>query len=293
MRLKNNEGEISTGKYWSILIVFFLLLAAAFIFVGSVHWSFILLLIAALSVLLSMAFWQAYILPDLDINAHFSLSKFILLNHFIKSPLILTVRDGKIEGDYDLLKKKPITKIIAIDPKSAVLIEKNSKQKQALFSGTHILNNNPNILGVFFLGISSFRVGPTDKKALGSRNANESLAEYHSRINSAEKTRTDLSSGKAIYPSFVVLYRFAASGIYESDLELFNALSKFAKIENSPLNIYKSLETYLTNEIIISWKRYCKNKQRDDILTQFPGKFEPMELKIKGLICQIYVDQIY
>ena len=70
---------------------------------------------------------------------HLFLTKNILINQFTRSPLILSIKNGEIEGDYLLLKNKPEIKVLNIDHKSAVLIEDSSNQKSLLLNGVHVL----------------------------------------------------------------------------------------------------------------------------------------------------------
>jgi hypothetical protein len=293
MQLKNNK-EIGTSKnIWLFLLVYVVLILIGFIISGQAHWILFVIIFLIITIFSSMVFWQGYVLPDLGLAKHFSLAKYILLNQFIKSPLILSITNGEIEGDYLLLKKKPLNQVLNIDPKSAVLIEDASNHKSQLLYGVHVLNKNPRIIGVFYLGLRSLQIGPNDKNDLVSKNSHESLAEYHSRINAAEKTKTKLLSGDLIYPSFSVFYRIDSSGNEEKDLDLFLKISRRLNGANISLFSPRELDEYITNEILNFWAAFCENKKRDEILAAFPNTFELSDVKKLGINSRIYLERIY
>ena len=185
----------------------------------------------------SMLFWQGFALPDIGVAKHLLLARNILINQFTRSHLILSIKNGEIEGDYLLLKNKPDIKVLSIDHESAVLIVDASNQKMLLLKGIHVFYKNPKITGVFFLGIRNLQIGPRDRADLGPRYSNESLAEYHFRKNSAESTKTRLDSGDLIYPSFSVFYRIIPSREENNNAKLFHRI--YEKIGSSGSNFFQ------------------------------------------------------
>ena len=115
-------------KTWLILLTYIIFILIVFFFSGQAHWILFVFVFLILVIFTSMLFWQGYVLPDLNISDHLFLAKNILINQFTRSPLILSIKNGEIAGDYLLLKNKPEIKILNIDHKSAVLIENASNQ---------------------------------------------------------------------------------------------------------------------------------------------------------------------
>lgn len=293
MQLRSSKEMESTRKYWFILLVYILLILIGFIISGQIYWTLYAIIFSIIVIFTSLVFWQEYILPDLGLSKHLSLAKNILINQFIKSSLILSIRNGDIEGDYPLLKKKPDVKVIKIDQKSAVLIESASKKKSLLFYGIHVLSKNLKIIGVFYLGLRSINIGPDNKNGLAPIFSHESLVDYHSRINSAEKTKTQLLSGESIYPSFSIFYRIDSTGDYEKDLDLILNISKKLNRGNSSLITPRGLDKYLINEFLNNWNSFCENKNREEILAVIPNSFDLTEIRDCGIKSQIFLDQIY
>lgn len=293
MQLKVNKEIDSTRKYWFILLFYILLILVIFIITGQARWSFFLIFSAFIALFYSLVFWQLFILPDIGLSKHLRLSKFIILNQLFNTPLVLSVKNGEIDGDFVLLKNKPNVQVLNIDQKSAVIIEDTPNQTSLLLHGIHIIKNNPKIIGTFYLGFRCVQFGPEDQNALNPKFIQESLAEYHTRITLAEKTKTRLSSGDFIYPSFTVFYKFASQSIDNDDLEMFLNILKLGKKINSAVYSSKHFESYLVNEILKSWWEYCSKKKREEILAEFPGSFEPKDTRIKRVKFRIYIDNIY
>lgn len=293
MQLKDNKEIDSTRKYWFILLFYVLLILVVFIITGQARWSFFLIFSAFIALFYSLVFWQLFILPDIGLSKHLRLSKFIILNQLFNTPLVLSVKNGEIDGDFVLLKNKPNIQVLNIDQKSAALIEDTPNQTSLLLHGVHIIKNNPRIIGTFYLGFRCVQFGPEDQNTLKPKFIQESLAEYHTRITLAEKTKTRLPSGDFIFPSFTFFYKFASPGIENDDLEMFLNMIKLGKKINSSVYSSKYFESYLINEILKSWWKYCNNKKREEILAEFPGIFEPKDIRIKGVKFQIYIDNIY
>lgn len=293
MLLNDNKMIDSIRKYWFILLFYILIILVVFIITGQASWTFFIILSAVITLFCSLFFWQLFILPEIGLFKHITFSKYIILNQLFKTPLVLSVKNGEIEGDYGLLKKKPRTQVINIDQKSAILIEDNKNQNSLLLHGLHVLRNNPRIIGTFYLGIRCIHLGPDDQNALMPKNIQESLTEYHTRINLAEQTKTRLLTGDFIYPSFTVLYRLDTRSQYNNDLEMFLNLTKLFKGKFSSLITFHLFETYLVNEILNNWRNFCCYKNREEILAKFPGKFEQKGIRINGVKSQIYIDYIY
>lgn len=293
MQLKSIKEVESTRKHWFILLVYILIILIGFIVSGQIHWPLYVIIFTTIAVFFSLAFWQEYILPDFGLSNNYLLSRYILLNQFFKSPLVLSVKNGEIEGDYILLKKKPVVRVINVDHRSAVIIESKSNQKSLLLQGVHILGKNPKIIGVFYLGLRFIQIGPVDKNTLEPKNTHESQTEYHSRISSAVKTRTKLLSGDSIFPSFTVFYRPDTTGNYLRDINLFLKIIQMSKGDNASTITSHELESDLISEIIDNWNAYCKNKKLEEILYEFPGIFELSDFKIIGVKSQVFIDQIY
>jgi len=240
-----------------------------------------------------MLFWQGYALPDLDIAGHFFLAKSILMNQFARSPLILSIKNGEIEGDYLLFKNKPEIKILNIDHKSAVLIKNVANHESLLLNGVHVLNKNPKITGVFFLGILNMQIGPRDTNDLRPKNSDESLAEYHSRKTSAELTKTKLTSGDLIYPSFSIFYRITPSGEEKMDGRLFQRIREKIGSEDSVLVSTESVNEFIKYQILTKWNTICENKNLNEILSEFPATFELSLLDGLCIKSRIVLDHIY
>lgn len=278
---------------WLILLAYIIFILIVFFFSGQPHWIIFVLVFLILMTFSSMLYWQEYALPGLDFAKHLFLAKNILINQFTRSPLILSIKNGEIEGDYLLLKNKPEIKVLDIDHKSAVLIEDASNQKSLLLNGTHVLYENPTITGVFSLVIRYLQIGPGDKNDLGPRYSNESLAEYHFRKNSVESTRTKLFSGDLIYPSFSIFYRIAPSGDEENNGKLFQKIYEKFSSGDSDLVSSDNIDEFIISQILQKWRSFCENKTLDEILAQFPDIFELSLLDEFSIKSRISLDQIY
>jgi hypothetical protein len=291
--MQDNRKFISSRKYWLILLFYILIILIVFIISGQLNWIFFIIFSAAITLLCSLFFWQFFILSEIGLSKHFTLSKYIILNQLFRAPLVLSIKNGEIEGDYALLKKKPKIRILNIDSKSAILITDNKNPSALLHHGIHILRSNSNIVGCFYLGIRNIHIGPDDQNSLKPKNIQESIIEYHSRIKFSEQSKTQLLSGDFIYPSFTVFYRLELFGQNNIDLEILKNLKKYIRGNNLSLFTTSDLESFLVNEIISNWQNYCSNKNREEIFNEYSGKYEPTGIKIKGVIFHIYIDHIY
>jgi len=217
----------------------------------------------------------------------------MLAYQFFSKNFVFAVSNGEINGDYALLQNKPKIGVITIDNRSAVIIEDKSGKLSLLLSGIHILINNPKIIATFYLGVRFFQVGPSKPAALSPKLIQESLTEYHARICSAEETKTSLTSGEIIFPSFSVFYRLDISGNPASGEEKLQTLYAVSRLIDSSFFKPADLENLLTLKLINSWRRHCEKKNKEDILTNFPGYFEPNDIYLNGVVSQIYIDEIY
>jgi len=293
MQPKSGKEAGFFRKSWLILLTYIIFILIAFFFSGQAHWILFVFVFLILVIFSSMLFWQEYVLPDLNFSDHLFLAKNLLINQFTRSSLILSIKNGEIEGDYLLLKNKPEIKILNIDHKSAVLIEEVSDHSLLLLNGVHVLNKNPKIVGVFSLGIRNMQIGPRDRNDLGPKYSNESLAEYHFRKNSAERTRTKLFSGDLVYPSFSIFYRIAPSGEEKMDSKLFQRIYEKLSSGDSDLVSSDRLDEFIIFQIIKKWNFFCENKNLDEILAEFPDSFELSLLNEFSIYSRISLDQIY
>jgi len=293
MQPKSGKEAGSFRNTWLILLTYIIFILIVFFFSGQAHWILFVFVFLILMIFSSMLFWQEYVLPDLNISDHLFLAKNILINQFTRSSLILSIKNGEIEGDYLLLKNKPEIKILNIDHKSAVLIEDASNQSTLLLNGVHVLSMNPKIAGVFSLGIRNMQIGPRDRNDLGPKYSNESLAEYHFRKNSAERTRTKLFSGDLVYPSFSIFYRIAPSGEEKKDRELFQKIYEKLSSGDSDLVSSEKIDEFIIFQILTKWNSFCENKSLDEVLAEFPDSFELSLLNEFSIYSRISLDQIY
>ena len=292
MQLKRNIEVDSSRKIWFILLVYISLILIGFIYSGQPHWILFVVLFLIITAFSSMLFWQEYILPDLGFAEHLLLAKYILVNKITRSPYILSIRNGEIEGDYLLLKNKPIIKVMNIDHKSAVLIEDSSNQKSLLLNGVNVINKNPRIIGVFYLGIRSIQIGPLGRSDFTPKKAHESQAEYHAQIRTSERTKTELPSGEIIYPAFSILYRFDPSGEKEKDLLFFQKICSKLGENSSHLISMDKVDEFIISQILIKWASFCAGKNLNEILVDFPDTFDSSFLSDLGIKSRITVDRV-
>ena len=262
MQPKSSKEAGSFRNTWLILLTYIIFILIVFFFSGQAPWILFVIAFLILVIFSSMLFWQEYVLPEMGISEHLFLTKNILMTQFTRSPLILSIKNGEIEGDYLLLKNKPEIKVLNIDHKSAVLIEDASNQKSFLLNGVHVLNKNPKIAGVFSLGIRNIQIGPRDKNDFGPKYSNENLAEYHFRKNSAERTRTKLFSGELIYPSFSIFYRIAPSGDKKKDGMLFQRIYEKFSSGDSDLVSSDRIDEFIVLQILKNGTLFAKIKTR-------------------------------
>ena len=166
------KGIKETGSFRNtrlILLSFIFLILIVFFIWAQTPWILFVIVFLIMMIFSTMLFWQQYAIPDLGFTEHILLTKNILINQFTRSPLLLSIKNGEIQGDYLLLKNKPDIKVLNIDHKSAVLIEDSSNQRSLFFNGVHILNKNPKIIGVFYLGIRYVQIGPRERIDLGPK----------------------------------------------------------------------------------------------------------------------------
>jgi hypothetical protein len=293
MHLKNIQKDASQRKFWIFYIFYILTILIIFITYGGINWFFFLLFLSILTLICFLVYWQIFLLPDLSLYDHLTLSKYIILNQLFKTPIIQSVKDGEIIGDYGLLKTKPIVRLITVDQKSAVLLVNERKHKTFLFNGIHLLTNKPKIAGTFSLGFRSIHFGPDDQNSLAKQNAKESLIDYHTRIQLAEMTKTQLHSGAFIYPSFSVFYRLDIKNLGTNDFNDLLSRTLYLNENNSSLVAPKQFDTFLINEILKDWRNFCNSNDDAKIFSEFPGKFEVLEEKIKNVLLQIYIDKIF
>jgi hypothetical protein len=293
MRLISNEETQTTRKFWLILLFIVLIFSVGFIIDGKVKWLFIFSISTVITVFCSMAFWQFFIFPDLNFSDRFFLSKHTIFKQILASSLITAVRNGEIIGDYIFLKKKPNIHAINIDQKSAVLITDSTNHTSLLLHGFHVIRKKSNIIGSFYLGIRILQIGPEGDRSFEPKSVQETLTEYHSRISSAEQTKTQCQSGEFIIPSFSVIYNFEMSGRSNKDLNMFQNLTKSINADNSSAASTQNFENHLVNEILDNWRIFCKNKKREDILTIFPGEFDSNRLRFYGIKLRIFINDVY
>jgi hypothetical protein len=292
MQLKNIQKEALPRKFWIFFIFYFLTILIIFITYGGTNWFFLLLLLTILSFFCFLVYWQIFILPDFGLKDHLTLSKYIILNQLFKTPYTYSVKDGEIIGDYGLLKIKPSIRLINVDQKSAVLLIDESKQRTFLFNGIHLLANNPKIAGTFSLGFRFIHIGPDNQYSLVKQNAQESLTDYHARIQLTGMTKTQLHSGAFIYPSFSVFYRLDIRNLGTNELNDFLSRTLLLNEISSSFISPKQFETFLINEILKDWRNFCNSNDDEKIFAEYPGKFESLKEKIKGVLLQIYIDKI-
>jgi hypothetical protein len=240
-----------------------------------------------------LVYWQIFVLPDFSLYDHLALSKYIILNQLFKAPIIQSVKDGEIIGDYGLLKIKPGIRLINVDQKSAVLLENDRKYCTLLFNGIHLLENNPRIVGTFSLGFRLIHFGPDNQYSLAKQNTQESLTDYHARIQLAGMTKTQLHSGGFIYPSFSVFYRLDIRNLGTNELNDFLSRTLLLNEKSSSLVSPKQFEVFLMNEILKDWRNFCTSNEDEKIFAENPGKFESLEEIFKDVLLRVYIDNIY
>ncbi len=293
MQHKSIKDTGPFGNSRLTLLSFIIIILIVFLFGAQAPWNFFVILFLIVVIFSTMLFWQQYVIPDLDIVDHLLLTKNILLNQFNRSPLILSIKNGEIKGDYLLLINKPDIKVLNIDHKSAVLIEDASNQRSLLLNGIHILRKNPRILGFFDLGIRYLQIGPEGRIDLGPKYINESLADYHLRKEAAERTKTKLSSGNSIYPSFSIFYRIAPTGEKNKDTILFQSIYEKIGRRDSEQVSSEKMDEFIIIQLLKKWNAFSVNKSLDEILAEFPVSFEISLLNEFGISARITLDQIY
>ena len=293
MQLKSFKEAGSFRKTRSVLLLLICFILIVFLLWAEAPWILFVIAFLVLMIFSSMLFWQQYAIPDLDIAEHLLLTKNILLNQITRSPLFLSIKNGEIKGDYLLLKNKPDIKVLNIDHKSAVLIEGTSNQRSLFINGVHILNKNPKIIGVFYLGIRHLQIGPHERSDLGPKNSNESLAEFHLRKETAERTKTKLFSGDFIFPSFSIFYKIAHSGEVKMESLPFQRICEKIGSSDSNLVSPEKIDEFIIFQLLKKWNTFCENKNLDEILADFPDSFELSLLNEFGIRSRITLDQIY
>jgi hypothetical protein len=293
MQMKNIQKEGSLRKYWFFFIFYILTILLIFLTNGGVSWFLLFLFSTFMSLFFFLTYWQIFILPDFSLFDYFTFAKYIILNQLFKIPIIQSVKDGEIIGDYGLLRIKPSIRIIDVDQKSAVLLEDDKKHTSILFNGTHLFRNNPKIIGTFSLGFRYIHLGPVDQYTLAKQSAKENLTDYHTRITQAGITKTQLHSGAFIYPSFSVFYRLDIKSLGTNKLNEF--LSRTMLFKEIGLSIIspRQFENFLINKILEDWLNFCNSNEDEKILAKFPGKFEHAGEIIEGVFLQVFIDNIF
>jgi len=283
----------SSRNFRIILQLFIFLILIVFLIWAQTPWIFFVIVFLFVTLFFTMFFWQQYAFPDFGIAEHFLLTKNILINQFSKSNLILSIKNGKIEGDYLLLKNKPDIKILNIDHKSAVLLEDTSNQKSVLFNGVHIIYGNPKIIGVFYLGLRFVQIGPREKSDLGPKHSYESLAEYHLRKETTEKTLTRLVSGDLIFPSFSIFYKIEPAGKEKMENTQFQGICKEVASGIFDLISTEKIDEFIVFQLLKKWNAFCENKSLHEILVESPDSFEFLFINEFGIRSRITLDQIF
>jgi len=293
MHFRDDMKNDSIRKNWFFLLFYILTILVVLILSGQARWSIFIILISVITLFSSLVFWQLFILPEIGFSKHAILSKYLILNQLFKIPLVLSVKNGEIDGDYSLLKNKPEIRVLIIDQKSAVLVENSTKKNLLLFHGIQVLKDNPKIIGTFFLGIRNIHLGPDSQNALMPKSIQESITEYQARINFAGLTKTHLTSGEIIFPSISIFYRFDLEDNINNNLGMFLDLVRTNNEKAPPIYSPYQFETFLIDEILNNWRSTCNLKTKEEIFTEFPGKFESKELIIPRVKIQIFIEDIF
>jgi hypothetical protein len=293
MQPKRTLDEGISRKIRLILLTFIIFILMVFIFWAQAHWIFFVILFLMLTIIFTMLFWQRFAVPDLGFTDHILLTKTLMMNQFTRSSMVLSIINGEIEGDYLLLKNKPNIKILNIDSRSAVLIENSTNQRTLLSDGVHIFSKNPKIIAVFYLGIRCLKIGPRDRNDLGAKQSSESLAEYHLRKETVERSRTRLASGDFIYPSFSIFYRIEPVCVEKIEVERFQGIREKIGGSDSDLISIEKMDDFIVFHLLKKWKTFCENKSQSEILSEFPYSFEISSFNEIGIRSRIMLDQIY
>jgi hypothetical protein len=288
---KNNQGSFRNSRLILFSIIVFILIV--FLFLVQARWIIFVIFFLVVVIFSTLLFWLQYAVPELGIAEQLILAKKILFNQFTNSSLILTIINGKIEGDYLLLKNKPEIHYLNIDHKSAVLVENTSNQRLLYLNGIHRFNKKLKILGVFDIGFRYLQIGPCERSEIGPRQAKESIADFHLRKKKVEKTKTRLSSGDLIYPSFSIFYRLDSSGQEKMDNVLFRSVYKKFGDHSTELLSSEMIDEFIVSQIVKLWSKYCENKELDEIFIKFPASFDLPWSTEFGIKTKITLDQVF
>jgi hypothetical protein len=287
------QMKVHLRKWWGFFIFYILATLLFFIIHEGLNWFLLLLFLIIISLFLFLFYWQIFLFPQFGLLDQLRLSKSVILKQLFNKQICLSVKDGEIVGEYGLLKIKPFFPLLNIDHTSAVLLEDDKKHKFLLFNGFHILRNNPKIIGTFSLGFRHIHLGPVDQYSFSKQKSQESLTAYHSRISQVERTKTQLNSGALIYPSLSIFYRLEITDIPANEFfEILSRIALFKEAGSLPVSPIQ-FESFLVNRILKNWVYFSKSTEVEKLLSAFPGKFTLMDEILKGLLLEVFVDNIF
>lgn len=118
---------------------------------------------------------------------------------------LLQVREGLIEENYFLLKKKAGRTWVYCESDSAALARVESGEIRVLPSGLTRLHPQEHLIAAFDLNPKFFEFGPqADENPFEPRHANESYASYHARQLHVQKVKSFTHDARCLVPSFII-----------------------------------------------------------------------------------------
>lgn len=293
MLKKSLKENNLVGKYWLLPFSIFIVLLIGFIFSSKITWMLIFCIFILATLLVSFLFWLKFLLPKLDFHQLLKLSNLLIFHPKNYYQMILSIEKGVIQDDFGLLTKKPKIHILNIDQDSVSLVKDSSNQLLLFSHGTHVFTKEPEIIASFDLSPHLLELGPSTSDDLKQINFQESPTEYLARFNASERTKTRLSSGESIYPFFTIIYRIETTMIEIDNLQIITNLSNFLKPGNVLPLCSRHLDLFISNKVLECWQKYCQEKNKPGILSEFPGIFIPSSFSIKGVALKVYVPHIY
>lgn len=176
-------------------------------------------LITWIGFILLCRFWIDFVIPgDYPVKKLTQLPILLWGLSTSKEP-ILSIKNGKCQQDYFLLKKAPKVSLVYIHQDSAALVQKSDNDLRLLASGFNTIKKGEKIVLTFSQNMQYFNFGPMDSEnPFNTRRSGESYTDFHARQLRAEKVKSQTKDGIVLFPSFRIFYQLVSpSGEIESD----------------------------------------------------------------------------
>lgn len=258
----------SSVKIWFIFLVFLILFLGIVLSIFITQSYLIAILYFFLIIfyfLFSLFFWHHFLNPNHNLYQVFSHSLRILTISLKPLSRILYVKNGKVNGDYFLLRTKPIISFLLIDPISAVVTQKKDGHKQVYFNGNYWLKPGEIIHHVFDLRPDLFQLGPgLDENPFEKNKRGGKISDFQAKQNRFQQTISITSDGVCIYPSFRIFINH-----HQSNLDLLLKISAF--LENK--GIMGEAKEIIKNEIGKEITKYFSSAVSSRILGEITTDF--------------------